>query len=265
LGLTAARLRGVKESSGELLIFVDDDNELAPDFLEQAVAIAERSGNLGVFGAGILEPEFEIQPSVELRPHLGLLALRSVSSALRSGNPKDYRCIPWGAGLCVTRPVANVYQKFVGNLGINDVLDRRGGRLFCGGDDLFSRIAVELGLEFGVLPELRITHLISASRLSRRHLLRLIHDHALSHGVLSYLLDGIQPGRRKNLSDYVSLLLHALKNGTFSMRCQLARSRGEVDAAQFISAKSLKPLQGGRNVYDPSQRKNAVRGTCSAR
>jgi glycosyltransferase involved in cell wall biosynthesis len=265
LGLTAVRLRAIKESSGELLIFVDDDNELAPDFLEQAVAIAERSGDLGVFGAGVLEPEFEVQPAVELRPYLGLLALRRVSSALQSGNPKDYRCIPWGAGLCVIRRVASFYQKFVGNLGINDVLDRRGGRLFCGGDDLFSRIAVEIGLEFGILPELRITHLISASRLSRRHLLRLIHDHALSHGVLSYLLDGIQPGRTKNLTDYVSLLLHALKNGSFSMRCQLARSQGEFDAAQFIAAKSLKPLQGGRNLYDPSQRKIGVPRKCSVR
>src|ERR1700761_1057420 len=36
LGLTAARLRGIKESSGELLIFVDDDNLLATNYLEQA-------------------------------------------------------------------------------------------------------------------------------------------------------------------------------------------------------------------------------------
>jgi len=255
LGLTAARLRGIKESRGKLLIFVDDDNELAPDFLDQAVAIAARSGNLGVFGAGILEPEFEVQPSVELRPFLGLLALRSVSSALQSGNPKDTRCIPWGAGLCVTRRVANFYEYFVRDLGVRAVLDRRGGRLFCGGDDLFSRIAVEIGLEFGVLPELRITHLIPASRLNQRHLLRLIHDHALSHGVLGYLLDGIQPGRTENLADYVSLFLHAIKKGLFSVKCRWAASRGKVEAARFVSAKSLRPLDRRRNIYDPNQRK----------
>jgi glycosyltransferase involved in cell wall biosynthesis len=253
LGLTAARLRGIKESSGELLIFVDDDNELAPDFLDQAIAIAARSDNLGVFGAGILEPEFEVQPSVELHPYLGLLALRSVSSALRSGNPKDSQCVPWGAGLCVTRRVANFYQQMVGGLGINAVLDRRGTRLFCGGDDLFSRIAAEIGLEFGILPELRITHLISASRLNQRHLLRLIRDHALSHGVLGYLLNGIQPGQKKTLAHYASLLLHGIKNGIFSMRCQWAEARGEADAAQFVSARSLKPLEAGHNAYSPSQ------------
>jgi glycosyltransferase involved in cell wall biosynthesis len=40
LGLTAARLRGIQESSGSLLVFVDDDNVLAPDFLDQAKAIS---------------------------------------------------------------------------------------------------------------------------------------------------------------------------------------------------------------------------------
>src|SRR5215216_3255811 len=34
LGLTHARLRGVRESSGEIIVFVDDDNVLAPDYLE---------------------------------------------------------------------------------------------------------------------------------------------------------------------------------------------------------------------------------------
>ena len=40
LGLTAARLRGIRESRGELLVFADDDNVLAPDFLVQATAIS---------------------------------------------------------------------------------------------------------------------------------------------------------------------------------------------------------------------------------
>src|SRR6266436_6280424 len=37
LGLTPARLRGIRESMGDLLVFVDDDNVLDVDFLEGAV------------------------------------------------------------------------------------------------------------------------------------------------------------------------------------------------------------------------------------
>ena len=36
LGLTPARLRGIKEAFGSLLVFVDDDNVLAPNYLEHA-------------------------------------------------------------------------------------------------------------------------------------------------------------------------------------------------------------------------------------
>jgi glycosyltransferase involved in cell wall biosynthesis len=248
LGLTAARLRGIHESNGKLLVFVDDDNLLAPDFLVQATAISARYPDLGVFGAGILEPEFEVPPPAELRSRLGLLALRREGSALWSHNTIDTQCKPWGAGLCVTRRVANLYQQLVRDLGITPVLDRRGKRLFCGGDDLFSRVAAEFGLRFGVFPELWITHLISAGRLNQHYLVRLIHDHALSHSVLGYVFDGIQPVRT-DLVRYACLILHAVKNGRFSMRCQWAASRGADGAARFISANRLKALGLGQSIY----------------
>src|SRR5207247_815678 len=39
LGLTPAHLRGIKEARGNTLVFVDDDNLLAPNFLEQVQGI----------------------------------------------------------------------------------------------------------------------------------------------------------------------------------------------------------------------------------
>jgi glycosyltransferase involved in cell wall biosynthesis len=241
LGLTSARLRGIQECSGELLVFVDDDNVLAADFLERATAIAARCPGLGVFGAGILQPEFEVQPPVELHSLLKLLALRSEPSALWSNNTKDADSIPWGAGLCVARRVANFYRQLVLDLGIAAVLDRRGQRLYSGGDELFSWAAAGVDLGFGVFPELQITHLISAGRLNKSYLLRFIRDHAFSYRILNYMVRGIKPARI-DLFGYGHLLLHAMKNGQFSMRCQWARWRGAEDAAQFISERHLEPL-----------------------
>jgi len=43
LGLTHARLRGIAESVGEILVFVDDDNVLDTDYLETTVNIAKTS------------------------------------------------------------------------------------------------------------------------------------------------------------------------------------------------------------------------------
>ena len=242
LGLTPARLRGIEESCGELLIFLDDDNLPSSNFLEQATDLPVRYPYLGVFGAGILEPEFEVQPPPELIPHLEILALRSVSGGLWSNHANDYSCIPWGAGLCVTRRVANAYKQVIETLGITKVLGRRGQQLFCGEDDLFSWISVAAGEGFGVFPELRIIHLISAGRLNQKHFLRLIHDRALSHGVLFFLLWGTQP-ERMGLERYVRLALNGVKRGLFSMQCQWTTLRGKEAAASFISKNRLRPIQ----------------------
>jgi hypothetical protein len=61
LGLTFARLRGFAEAKGGLIVMVDDDNVLAPDYLETAVRIAEEHPMLGAFGGKCL-PEFEHEP-----------------------------------------------------------------------------------------------------------------------------------------------------------------------------------------------------------
>ena len=42
LGLTPARLRGIAESRGELLVWVDDDNVLNRIYLEEAWRVGER-------------------------------------------------------------------------------------------------------------------------------------------------------------------------------------------------------------------------------
>ena len=47
LGLTPARLRGIRESKGDLLVFVDDDNVLDADFLETAQRITDERPFLG--------------------------------------------------------------------------------------------------------------------------------------------------------------------------------------------------------------------------
>jgi glycosyltransferase involved in cell wall biosynthesis len=241
LGLTPARLRGIAETSGSLLVFLDDDNVPAPDYLERAAAIAQIHPHLGVLGAGVLEPEFEREPSREISPLLKHLAIRSTSSGCWTNNTRDNHGVPWGAGLCVIRPIAAAYQQIVARLNISQVLDRCGDRLFCGGDDLFSWVAARAGYGFGVFPELRITHLISAARLNRAYLLRLVHDHAYSHGILKYLWfnDEQDP---LGVEGAIRMLLHGARRGWFSMLCRWAEVRGASGARRYIAAHGLRPI-----------------------
>jgi glycosyltransferase involved in cell wall biosynthesis len=243
LGLTPARVRGIEAASGDLVVFVDDDNVLAPDYLGRAVTLWHAHPHLGLLGAGVLTPEFEAQPLPETGPWLNMLALRTASNSFWTNNPKDINCVPWGAGLCVTRPIATAYVDWVTRLKVSDILDRQGeDHLFCGGDDLFSFAAAHAGSGFGIFPELRITHLIRAHRVTEPYLLRLVHDHAYSHGVLRYVLFGEEP-RDFDFVEAVRILLHGVRRGRFSMRCRWAVTRGRQRALRFIFAEGMAPAQ----------------------
>ncbi|MBK8532066.1 MAG: glycosyltransferase family 2 protein [Flavobacteriales bacterium] len=77
IGLTMARLRAIEETSTPYLVFADDDNELAPDYLATMIRLAQLHPTLGVIGAGRIVPDFEETPAPELKPYVPMLALRS--------------------------------------------------------------------------------------------------------------------------------------------------------------------------------------------
>src|SRR5262245_44399309 len=189
-GLTPARLRGIKEATGDLLVFVDDDNLLAPDYLRRASELSRAYPYLTVFGAGALIPEFEREPAPRVQPFCSLLGIRMTPRVIWTNNPRDSACIPWGAGLSVMRRTATAYVELVGRLPIVHILDRQDSRLFGGGDDLFSWVAARAGCGFGVFPSLRLTHLVRASRVAEPYILNLIHDHTYSDAILKYVLCG---------------------------------------------------------------------------
>jgi len=261
LGLTPARLRGIKEARGNTLVFVDDDNLLAPNFLEQVQGVIACNPHLGVFGAGSLEAEFEAPPAPELVPFLGLLALRSVSSTLWSNNPADIALIPWGAGMSVTRNTADSYLQLIQELNVKAVLGRRGRQLFAAEDDLFSWASLMTGKGFGIFPNLYVTHLISAGRLNHSYFIQMIHDHRFSHEVLKHLLVGTASPDTRFLSRIVQglrLVLHGMRNGQFSMRCHWATIRGRQDAARFISDQRLSTIKNATLKPWQNQRKHGL-------
>jgi glycosyltransferase involved in cell wall biosynthesis len=241
LGVTHARLRGIREAAGDLLVFIDDDNVPAPNFLEEALNILRTHPHISVFGAGKLEGEFEVEPARVVKRMLPRLALRNVPRAHWSNNPRDSYTIPWSAGMGLRRSLGPAYERLVADLHVTTILGRRGGDLFAGEDDLFSWAAASLGSGFGIFPQLEVKHLISADRVQPNYFIRLVHDHSLSHAVLQYMLAGVPP-RQLDWIRRARLVPHGLKNGSFSMRCQWAALRGEDDAAGFISSRDLEPL-----------------------
>ena len=172
LGLTAARLRGIRESIGELLVFVDDDNVLDPDFLEMAVHVAEEKPFLGSW-SGQCRPAFEAPPLEWTRRYWGNLVIREFDRDVWSNLPRLPQTMPCGAGLCVRRSVALRYLDLHKSGMRPFQFDRKGKSLLSGGDNDLAACACDVGLGVGLISSLKLTHLISPERLTEDYLVQL--------------------------------------------------------------------------------------------
>ena len=190
LGLTPARLRGIQESVGEILVLVDDDNILASGYLEAALQLGRKHAQLGAWGGSCIG-EFAAPPERWAGPYLPYLAIRDVPQFVWS-NLYDFRCMPFGAGLCVRRGVAEAYAANIQDDELRRGLDRRGGSLASGGDSDLAFTAIDCGLGIGLSPALSLRHIMSRSRLEAEYLERLLESIAYStlmvlhvHGITS--------------------------------------------------------------------------------
>jgi hypothetical protein len=172
LGLTSARLRGIREATGDLLVFVDDDNILEAGFLGIARSIAERRPYLGAW-SGQCHPVFEKPPEPWTRRYWGNLAIREFRADLWSNLPRLADTMPYGAGLCVRRPVAQRYHAMHESGVRTFQFDRIGTSLLSGGDNDLAATACDLDLGVGIVTSLHLRHLIPPERLTVEYLMRL--------------------------------------------------------------------------------------------
>ena len=179
LGLTPARLRGIREACAELLVFIDDDNVLPVEYLQTALKISQEYPFLGAWGGGC-EPEFEVPPPGWIEPYLGNLAILNINRPSWTNQYFDYRCTPIGAGMCIRKYPAQKYLETVKMRNSSEHLDRRGGELVSCGDHDMAYCALDLGLGVGLFPELKPKHLIPSSRLEKSYILRLSEADAYS-------------------------------------------------------------------------------------
>lgn len=233
LGLTPARLRGIRESCGETLCFVDDDNLLESDYLCVLQRLMAEHPRIGALGPGRVIPEFEKQPDPSLNPLLPSLVIRELDVPVWSNVFGDH-AVPYGAGMAVRRVVASEYLDFseANTDALN--LDRNGKNLMGGGDVLFSFIAVKMGLAKGLFPDLRLRHLISAPRVDKCYLLRLAYSNGKSEALLEKITDHSfgYPGLAWRLLDY----LQKIRRGNWTVaRARMLQFKGYRDKRRELS------------------------------
>lgn len=186
LGLTPARLTGIREAAGELLVFIDDDNVLDPDFLEIAAQVAEQMPFIGAW-SGQCRPGLERPPPEWARRYFGNLVLREFDRDVWSNLPRLAATMPCGAGLCIRRDAARQYIRLHESGARDFQLDRIGEALLSGGDNDLAACACDVGLGVGLISALKLTHLIPPERLTESYLSRLAEGIYFSAVVLAHL------------------------------------------------------------------------------
>jgi len=197
IGLTHARVAGFAQARGELIVLVDDDNVLAPDYLEQANKISVDFPLLGSWG-GQVELALE-DPTSPPPPRLRyLLCERTAQTLVWSNDPSHIASTPWGAGMCVRRPVADAYIEVIRANPRRLKLDLQGGKLAYGGDTDIAYVGCEMGLGMGVFPQLKLAHLIPRRRCTTEYLLESLQAHAYSEVLHHWVLTGVIPKERRD-------------------------------------------------------------------
>lgn len=192
LGLTPARLRGIRESRAELLVFVDDDNVLAADYLRNALDLASRHPQLGVWGGGITL-RFEQPPAEWTRRYWPFLAQRTVNEDVIATTAELSGPLPVGAGCCVRKAVADSFARQVATSELRRSLDRSGNVLTSGGDTDLVLTACEIGFSRGLFKSLQVDHLIAPRRVEEDYLVRLSAGITLSGCILEMIHTPHQP------------------------------------------------------------------------
>jgi glycosyltransferase involved in cell wall biosynthesis len=193
-GLDHGRNRAIDEAQGDVVVLVDDDILMEPTWLGQLVApfSSDRAHAIGVVGGEVV-PVFPDGIPPWLEGAHWPLGFRLDSGPL----PLDQA--PMGANFAFPKWVFTRFGKF------DTHLDRKGGKLFGGGDSEMIRRVRAVGLDAWFVPGAKVLHQIPASRLTLAYATRHAFDSARSR-----VVDKVRTLRAAGTSPYGYLASRAL-------------------------------------------------------
>ena len=176
LGLAHARLRGFHEARGGVIVCVDDDNVLRPDYCRAVLAAFDSDPDLGAAGGKSL-PRYEAEPPGWFAATSIDLACRDLGDAPLSAKwddpdtAKAYPdCAPVGAGMAIRRAAYAEYVAAAQADPTRLALGRKGADLSSGEDNDMILTLLANGWRVAYLPILSLEHLIPARRVSADYL-----------------------------------------------------------------------------------------------
>lgn len=171
-GLSAARHCGLRQSSGDILVYVDDDNVLEKDYLRNVKTIFSKS-EIGIV-SGAVVPEYEKEPPRWFNEFEGMLAIKRPCSEkpYLTTIPLYNEFFPIGAGMAVRRNILEGYYNALAS-GSTYISGRVGTQLSSAEDIDLDFYAISEGFLVGTVGTLKMKHVIPKARLELDYLCRL--------------------------------------------------------------------------------------------
>jgi glycosyltransferase involved in cell wall biosynthesis len=158
-GLSFSRNRGVHESSGTLVTFLDDDAVAAPDFLQKCVDYAEKFPDLLAYGGKIIPRFVDGKPKWYIKYYWGLAGQFDLGDEAFKILYKGK--FPCGSNMTFQRSFFDTYGFFNTNLG------RKGAILLAGEEkELFSRVKQTERDRVMYFPDLHVEHCVDNTKLN---------------------------------------------------------------------------------------------------
>lgn len=180
-GLSYARISGFHHSTGNLIVFFDDDNEPFPDYITEAIKLHNDRAFIGIIGPGCINVEYIDWVDPWIRQHLnGLFQEKKAEReeyilSVLSWAP----CYPPGTGQVIKRDVFASYVENFLYKGLK-TSDRKGYSLSSAGDSQIIWSSLNLNYAVGHHPALKLNHLIPSKRANISYLKRLKYHLELS-------------------------------------------------------------------------------------
>ena len=162
-GLSHTRNRGIRESRGEIVSFLDDDVYFSPGWMEAIASSFERHPDVACIGGKVV-PHFEgDRPSWLEDDLLDVYSVARYGDHEREIQPPEY---PIGCNIAFRRSVFERLGGFPTSLG------RKAGNLLSNDETYFLLCVVNAGLKLLYSPDAQVSHRISAERTTQHWLLR---------------------------------------------------------------------------------------------
>ncbi|RPE05976.1 glycosyltransferase family 2 protein [Chitinophaga lutea] len=172
-GVKYARMAAIEKARGKFIVYIDSDNEPAPDYLQELKKLNHRFPQVGAWGPGEVNVEFMDGIDKKIEAYARHVFQERHDTTDEFANEREWQpCYPYGTGLCTYTFLLKEYIALA-RQGAFTQPGRQGGALTSGEDTQMVLLCIRKGYSAGVSPSLRLSHLIPRSRANRKYLQRI--------------------------------------------------------------------------------------------